>query len=206
MGKRKEIEKRAQLLVEGNDQRNFFEHFCQHLSLDGIQIHDFGGVNDLSKFLASFIQSPRFALVTRLGIVRDAEKDALSAFQSVKSALENNDLPSPEKPCKFLSDRPGPGVLILPGDNAEGMLETLLCRTIAEEPEYICIDEFFRCIKKRTGNSIKRPDKSLAFSFLSTREHPELSVGVAAKKGYWNLDHAALNHVRDFLKQLTTPI
>ena len=38
------IESEVQLLVEGNDQRNFFEALVEHLALDHIQIQDFGGI------------------------------------------------------------------------------------------------------------------------------------------------------------------
>lgn len=41
MTKPKEIEKEVQLLVEGNDQRNFFEAIVNHLSLNNdVQIQN----------------------------------------------------------------------------------------------------------------------------------------------------------------------
>ena len=44
MPRAEEIKSEIQLLVEGNDQRNFFEAFIDHLSLENIQIQNFGGV------------------------------------------------------------------------------------------------------------------------------------------------------------------
>ena len=41
----------VQLLVEGNDERNFFEAFAEHLQLPNVQIQAFGGKNRLRKFL-----------------------------------------------------------------------------------------------------------------------------------------------------------
>ena len=198
------IEAKTQLLVEGNDQRNFFEHFCEHLFLKGVEVHDFGGIKELNGFLSAFVNTPGFDNVNRLGIIRDAEQNATSAFQSVQSALNAAELSPPDVPQQFTQGIPAVAVLILPDDSRGGMLETLLCRTITDQPEHDCIDNFFRCLENEKNISIKRPDKSRAHAFLSTKEHPESSVGVAAKKGYWNLDHHALSHVRDFLTELAT--
>ncbi|MCE2484944.1 MAG: hypothetical protein J4F42_05490 [Desulfurellaceae bacterium] len=83
------IESRIQLLVEGNDQRNFFEAFIDHLSLADIQIQNFGGVTDLRPFLSILVKRSGFReTVQSVCIVRDAETSAQAAFQSVQSSLE----------------------------------------------------------------------------------------------------------------------
>ena len=69
-----EIKSAVQLLVEGNDQRNFFEAFTSHLSIANVQIQNFGGVSELSDFLEGFVGATGFReIVQSLGIVRDAE-------------------------------------------------------------------------------------------------------------------------------------
>ena len=193
-----------QLLVEGNDGKNFFRHFCQHLSPTSIEVHDFGGINNFKCYLPAFVNISGFGNVTRLGIIRDAEDDAAAAFQSVQSVVKNAGLCPPDDVQTFSAGTPTVGVLILPGDKQSGMLETLLCQTFADQPENSCIDEFFRCLESQTNQSLKRPDKSRAHAFLSTTDYPQLSVGVAAQKGYWNLDHDAFIHVRDFLTKLAS--
>ena len=45
-----------QLLVEGNDQRNFFRAFVRHLAIEDAQIWNYGGVNDLGRFLRAFVK------------------------------------------------------------------------------------------------------------------------------------------------------
>ena len=39
-------------------------------------------------------------------------------------------------------------------------------------------------------------------TYLATKPPPHVSVGVAAQKGCWKLDHAALDGVRGFLTSL----
>ena len=140
------IDKEIQLLVEGNDQLNFFEALMKHLSMPVIQMHNFGGVNDLREFLSSFVIARNFAKVRSIGIVRDAERSAGSAFRSVQSALGNASLPAPAYAGQTSSGSPRVSVFILPDNSEPGMLETLLCRTFAGTVEDRCIDDYFACV------------------------------------------------------------
>lgn len=201
-----QLKSETQLLVEGRDECNFFEAFIEHSSLEhlDIQIHDFGGVNGLQGFLRAFVLSSGFESTVRsIGIVRDAETCAVSAFQSVRSSLENADLPSPEQSGYPTDTIPKVTVLILPGDNRPGMLETLLCESFKDKPEDHCIDDFLNCVNAIPGISVDRPYKARAHAYLATKPDPHVSVGVAAKNGYWDLDHPVLDDVRSFLMSIT---
>ena len=198
----KEIKSVIQLLVEGNDPRNFFEAFIEHLALADIQIQNFGGVSELGGFLRAFVNSPGFSTVRRLGIVRDAETSAEGAFQSIQSALSNAALPVPDSPVECTGGSPAVAVLILPGDNRQGMLETLLCESIAATPVEGCIDDFFNCVEALPDVSVGRSDKARAHAYLTTKPNPHFSVGVAAKNDYWDLNHSVFSTVRDFLRMI----
>ena len=203
MGQPKQIENTRQLLVEGNDLRNFFEAFAKHLGLsDTLQISDFGGVDELRDFLEAFVKMPDFGTVRSIGIARDAEQDEKAALQSVRSSLGNAELPMPTKVGVQSAGSPTVRVLILPGRGKPGMLETLLCRTFVNQEVNRCIDEFFACADALPGISICRPDKARARAYLTTTQHPHHSIGVAAKAGVWDLDHEAFNDVRAFLASL----
>ena len=197
------LSRRKQLLVEGNDQRNFFEAFARHLGLtDALQICDFGGVNELRRFLAAFAKMPDFGSVRSVGIVRDAEVSEDAAFRSVQSSLANADLPVPAAVGEPAEENPRVAALILPGGGNPGMLETVLCRTIGDRDVNRCIDDFFECVEQLPDQAIDNPDKSRAFAYLTTRRNPHHSVGVAAKAGAWDLDHAAFDDIKDFLNGL----
>ena len=193
----------TQLLVEGNDQRNFFEAFAAHLEIRDVQIWNFGGVNELCGFLPGFVQTTGFFKTVRsLGVVRDAETSAADAFRSVRSALEKVGLVPPPASGRFGDGAPKTGVLILPDGEGPGMLETLLCRTFADLEIDRCIESFFACVQALPETAIRTPDKARAFAYLATRPNPHHSVGVAAKGGDWNLDHAAFGPARAFLEAL----
>ena len=197
------IKSAIQLLVEGNDQRNFFEAFTRHLSISNVQIQNFGGVNELRDFLEGLVSATGFReTVQSIGIVRDAEMSARGAFQSVQSALSNAALPTPNRPAERTGTSPAITVLILPGDDRQGMLETLLCESFAATPVEDCIDDFFKCVESLPDMSIDRPDKARAHAYLTTKPNPHFSVGVAAKNDYWDLDHSVFSPVRDFLQTI----
>ena len=194
-----------QLLVEGNDQRNFFDAFVEHLDIaKQFQIQDFSGVDELKGFLGLMVKQSGFHdTVKMLGIVRDAETSAESAFRSVRSSLRKARLPVPDRPGERAGAAPAVNVLILPGEQSSGMLETLLCRTFADTAVDRCIDDFFRCLgESEAGARIHNPDKARSRAFLATRQFPQVSVGVAAKKGYWDLDHDVFRGIRRFLSAL----
>ena len=197
-----QVKEPVQLLVEGNDQRNFFEAFLDHVGRSEVQVHDFGGVYELRGFLLALVDAPGFPETVRsVGIVRDAEESAASAFASVRSSLENAGLPAPARPEERTGAGPAVMVLILPDGSQAGMLETLLCDSFAGTPVDECIDAFFECAEA-LGNSVERPHKARARAYLATRPDPHLSVGVAARRGYWDLDHDIFGNVRDFLEKL----
>ena len=202
MPRAEEIKSAIQLLVEGNDPRNFFEAFIKHLSLANIQIQNFGGVSELGGFLRALVNAPGFQTVQSLGIVRDAETSAGGAFQSVRSALRNAALPVPNSPAERTDTSPAVTVLILPGDNRQGMLETLLCESFADDPVEECIDDFFKCVESLPDVSIERADKARARAYLTTKPNPHFSVGVAAKNDYWDLNHSVFSTVRNFLQTI----
>ena len=193
-----------QLLVEGNDQRNFFDAFTGHLSITNVQIQNFGGTNELGRFLRAFAKTSNFQIVQSLGIVRDAETCAINAFRSVQSSLKNAGLPEPNSPAIRTLTKPAVTALILPVDYPSGMLETVLCKSFAETPVDRCIDDFFKCVKLSSKVTIKNPDKARAHAYLTTKPKSHVSVGVAAKKGYWDLDHNVFSTVRGFLQTIAT--
>lgn len=199
------IESRIQLLVEGNDHRNFFRVFIRHLAIKDIQVWSFGGVNDLGRFLRAFVNQPGFReSVHRIGIVRDAENSAKGAFQSVQSSLDRAGLSVPDRPEALSEGKPIVSVLLLPGRGKSGMLETILCETFAGSAEDECISSFFECVAKAGVVDIRRPDKARAWAYLTTKPDPHHSVGYATAKGYWgDLNQPAFEIVRDFLGHLS---
>ncbi len=200
-----EIHSEAQLLVEGKSDRDFVETLIKRRSLGTIQVQTFEGANNLRKFLAGFVRSPNFHRVSSLGVLRDADDDPAAAFQSVSHAIQDYVGNPPAEAGVFTRGQagtatPGLGVLIVPLDGP-GMLETVLCRTFAGQPIAACIDDFMACAVD-AGELRQESAKARAHAYLSTRQRPGRDFGLAARQGYWDLDHAALNPIADFVRAI----
>lgn len=198
-------EREIQLLVEGNDERNFFESLIEHLSFENMEVRNFRGKDNLRDFLLALRDDDDFAkTVQGVGIVRDADNSAEAAFESIRNSLRHAGLPAPTLPQSFARPDGGPavGVFVMPGGGRAGMLETILRDTFANSEIERCIEAYLECVRGLPGVVLQRPDKARVHAWLATRPDPHVSAGVAAKKGYWDMDHPALKGVREFLLAL----
>ena len=97
------------------------------------------------------------------------------------------------------------GIFIMPDNENKGMLENLCLETIISSPQKACIDEFTTCfsphILPEEQENFKEP-KARILSYLATRAPIVYSLGIAAKKGYWNFDHESLDKIKKFLTEL----
>jgi hypothetical protein len=142
------------LLVEGATPMHFFEALLRHLGLSPkILILDYGGKTDLKPYLRTLTATPNFAtVVTSVGVVRDAENDAVAAHQSVTDALTAAGLTPARTPPIQTS------IFVLPDNKSPGMIETLCMEAVKNEPSlansYTCVAEFFACLAR---NSVPLP-------------------------------------------------
>jgi hypothetical protein len=196
------ITESKQLVVEGRDAEVFFHAFLSHLHIDDVQIQNFGGVRELKGFLKALCNVPNFAQVTSVGIVRDAEADAVAAFQSVCGALSGANLAVPDQIMVPAEDHPQVSVLILPDGKTPGMLETICLQSVQGDPVMECIEHYFECLEQRTDSSPKKIHKARVQAFLASRLRPGLLLGQAASVGYWPWDSPAFDPVRQFLQGL----
>jgi hypothetical protein len=203
------------LLVEGKDEVNFFGALLKHCGLENVDIREVGGKdkfpNELSAFLLSFDHQ-----VQAYAIIRDADSGAAAAFQSVTDLLKNNKEPIPTAPEQYAnSDKRRVGVFIMPGNQEEGMLEDLCLQTVAEHPVMSCVEGYLQCLQysltdkpsdqpKQSGQAYfpKNRSKAKAQAFMAGMHETVNSVGVAAQKGCWNLNHASLNDLKSFIQAL----
>ena len=192
------------LLVEGADEARFMEPLCNHLQLANIQIIPYGGKNRLGGFLRALTRMHGFETVERLAVVRDADENAGSAFQSVQSALESADLPVPAQVESFEDGKPQVSVLIMPPGSQDGCLESLLWEMITSKDAGMaqCIGEFIDCTS--TSHMENSLDKARIYAYLSVQRRPGLRIGEAAEAGQWDFNHNLLNPLNIFVRGLSS--
>jgi hypothetical protein len=198
------IEKPNVLVVEGREEELFFGALIKHLELQNIQIMPIGGKGKLRGNLKALAQSPGFSEVIFLGVVRDADANPDTAFQSVRDALQAAGLPTPECPLLPVGEKPRVAVLILPEVDAPGMLEDLCLRAIAQDPAVLCVEQYFKCLQQEGLSLPDNMSKAKVQVFLASRRKAGLRLGEAAQAGYWPWNENAFEQVRDFLGEIAS--
>ena len=204
----KRIEVEKILFVEGKDEETFFTVLLKKYRLHGIQIIESGGKEQFSRIFPEILKIPGFSKVRSLAVIQDADRNTQAVFQSILYTLKKENLGIPGKISYFTSTIPQVGIFILPDGENLGSLESLCLSTVQSENITNCIEPFINCVKQKTSvenTRYKFPrnvNKAKCKAFLSAMEEDVPSLGIAAEKGYWNLDSDKLNPLLDFLKKL----
>ncbi|OPY00329.1 MAG: hypothetical protein A4E62_02370 [Syntrophorhabdus sp. PtaU1.Bin002] len=198
------ISKPKLLIVEGRDEEEFFVAILKTLDITDVQVLAVGGKTKIRSNLKALRNDSRFSTVISFGIVRDADREAATAFVSVRDALREAGFPYPSKPLRQSKGPPKVNVMILPPDGQHGSLENVCLETVKDDPAMFCVEQYFDCLNLRGLNRRMGPDfvKAKTRVFLASREDPTVSLGVAVNKGYWPLDAQVLNTVKQFLQTI----
>lgn len=199
-----EILKENLVLVEGHDEKLFFEALLRHMGINSIQVLPIAGKDNLRPILKMLVASPRFSEVVSLGIVRDADNNPQGAFQSVCGALEIVNLPVPKFPLLPNGRGPQVTIMILPDGNTPGMLEDVCLRTVGEDSAMFCVEEFFNCLQKQNIPMPRNNSKARVQVFLGSRLEAGKRLGEAAQAGYWPWNHIAVEQIKNFLMRFST--
>ncbi|WKN46072.1 DUF3226 domain-containing protein [Tunicatimonas pelagia] len=184
------------IAVEGRDEKNFIEAFFKHLNISNTQVLDVAGKDNFSLILPAISKTPGFNSVVKFGIIRDADDSVENAFKSILGALNKASLTQPDSLSTFTDSTPSVGVYIMPDNTQKGMLEDLCLSSVIDEDNEKCLNEFFNCVDT---NSIRNISKAKVQAYLSTQPEVVSSVGLAAKKGYWNFTNPCFDDLKSFL-------
>jgi len=199
-----EILKSGLIVVEGREDKLFFDALIKHLSFDNIQVLPISGKTELRRYLRTIIQTPGFDEVKSLGIARDANSDPKATLQSIRDSLKSVRLPVPEKPLAPSGSQPKVTILILPHEDTPGMLEDLCLQAVMQDPAMVCVDQYFQCLKQKGLTLPSKMSKAKVQVFLGSRAEPGKLLGVAAQAGYWPFDVEAFEKVRTFLRIISS--
>lgn len=201
-----EIIKKKLLLVEGADAMYFFIQALQVFRVNDVQVMDFGGISDLTKYLKMLSNLPNYDFVTYIVIVRDAEIDPLSAVSNIKNSFKQASLPIPGNPFEFTGDTIKTAFMIFPGledqNLRSGTLEDLCLEIAKDGSTFDCVDAYLQCLQS-SGQEIKRLHKTKLHSYLSGKnDFVGLKIGEAAKAGAWDWEHSRFKQFKDLIKTM----
>lgn len=189
------------LLVEGKDEVNFFSAFLGHMGLVDVEVRSFEGVDNLGGYLRALRSVSGFDQVVSLGIVRDAGLNSQGALRSVRNSLANAGFPVPRAGLVRADGAPLVVILINPHGGSTGSIEDVCLNAISADPTKECVDRYIQCLSE-CGVNPSNQAKTRVHAFIASRDRPEVSLGVAAKRGYFPLNHDAFLPVRQLLEML----
>lgn len=191
------------LVVEGMTAFQLFKALIGEMGLlNAIEIRNFGGITDFAVFLEALIATPGFVDVVSIGIIRDAEDNAINAFTSICNSLTRAGLDAPEIVGTTTLGEPKVSIFILPDCESPGMLETLCMRAIGNDAAISCIAQYLDCLTRETECKPNPIDKAQVQAFLASRPRPGLLLGEAAHAGYLLWNDPAFDPVKNFLQSL----
>jgi hypothetical protein len=216
-----EITKQKLLLGEGKDEVAFFRAILVHLKLEDVQVMEYQGKHGMLAGITAIVKLPGFNEVESIGITRDADYfdnlaatlipenrsigEAQAAFDSVCSTLRNAEvnLPIPHAVIHKTTGEKKPSVcvFILPDCIQPGMLEDLCLQSLTGSFNLQCINEYFNCVAQNVNriHPIHKKSKAMIRAWLACQEEPDLVLGQAAEKGYWNFENPAFDKLKQFI-------
>ena len=199
-----QITEKKLLIVEGIEEKRFLKSYFDFLSVSDIQILPIGGKTKLGDNLKALVIDPNFmSIVEALGIIRDADTNASSTFQSVCVSLSNANLPVPINPLETTGIKPTVIVLIMPPGSQSGNLEDLCFQSVKNDPATTCVDALFSCLSSLPKFPMTNEmAKAKVHAFLATRTEPDKRLGEAAEAGYWPFNNPAFEPLKSFLLSL----
>lgn len=194
------------LIVEGQDEENFFDALLRNMKLTDFDIRHVGGKDQFPKKFPTLLKTPGFfapdnsPMVTHVAIVRDKDED--EAFESISNIVSAQGLKPPIEHSTFSDGNPKVGIFIMPGTEVKGtMLEDLCLKTVENDIAMKCVNKFAACASA-LDPSPKNMSKAKAQTFLAAQPEIAHTVGVGAQKGYWSFESPALGELKQFLNDL----
>ncbi|MBL7064444.1 MAG: hypothetical protein ISS49_09620 [Anaerolineae bacterium] len=116
----------------------------------------------------------------------------------LESVADDPVMPCLEEHFRCLEEQLEAGAF--PGNPSKAIVRTFLASMEWLEEAH------FEYLQKRMGEYLPElpnaPSVAKVHTFLASRYKPDLDLGIAAKKGYWRLDHPAFAQVKQFLSTL----
>ena len=189
------------LLVEGEDEVNFFRAWFTELLIQDVQVLEYSGKTRLAEFLLDLTGLPGFSKVQRIAITRDADDSASSAKDSLRAMIEG----APDEIRQRAIDS-----FVLPNDQSPGALEALWLASLDADPMAECVNGFFRCIEEKGWHPSQvwaKNDKARAQVWIATKDTPNERLGHAAWHGRKNTGDAWMKEKWvDFTHQAFHPL
>ncbi|MFH1923178.1 MAG: DUF3226 domain-containing protein [Planctomycetota bacterium] len=206
--RKRSIEKPVAVAVEGLDCfYTLLNQIKDDPDLQDVQLWDFMdlGRGKFSRWLSIFKTLEGFEdRVGAIGVIRDAEGNAAGMADSIKSAFEDNGFPVPTESMSVIAGRPALGFLLMPHGEDSGCLEHAVLQAASPDLPMQCVEQYLDCVENGSRNP--NPNwraKMKVHALIATGENPAWTLSESVRAGLWDMEHAALRVMMDFIRKLS---
>ena len=196
------------LFVEGYGDLRFYAEMMEHVGLAGVFIQDMGGRTLLKKQAELLLKPNQVASMKSVGVVLDADSDAVAAFESARSSIRDVVGVDVTAPGQWVTSPTGVkfGIFIVGTGPEQPELESLAwfawTSDSSNAPLRECVEGFIQCTE---GKNIRLQsiDKVRVGAALSVLNEDDPRIGPAAQARLFDFEHAAFAELRTFFQGMT---
>ena len=190
------------LVVEGYGDLLFYAEVLEAVGKHPqVFIKELGGKADLRRKIETFLTPAILATKEALGFVFDADTKP-DGTRAELEALLSWLTGQPVVDGKWTGGKPRIGLLVVPGGNAEGEIESLVWHSWgsdpANAPQKKCIQDYVACMASHHVKA-HSPDKGFIGALLAIRSDEDPRLGPGARTKVFDLHRPELKSLRDFL-------
>lgn len=193
-------------IVEGPDDAYFLDAVLHDIGADPnlVSVCLARGKDKFETTLGLILKSHAFTSgrIARYAIIRDADEDVHAAAADVSALLAR--LSEPQPASGTIADRPDGrkiGLYMFPGIGQSGDLEELCLKTAGANPP-VTVASAYIDQSENLGGLVDHRSKRVAQSYLAISSFPLCAgVGWAMARGKFDVKSAALDELKEFLKQ-----
>lgn len=200
------------IFVEGDDDFHFLVAIMKEEGIEDVWVEKINGKSKLQVALSSSIKLGFFSKLESLFIVVDADESFDGTEKSIKSILNNVNLPSPEKHAIIKKHGDSKvSFFILPGLDKNGALEDLIIDYASKKKLYSHVDNYFDTLKEKEIE-IQTEDHDYLFPksrkkatvqvFLSSHNKSDTRIGTSVQKKIIDTSDAVFDEFKKFLREI----
>lgn len=191
------------LICDGKTDVAVISSLCKDAGIEDLIIESCDGRGNLERYIRDLPIRPEFARgeVESLAVLIDAELDANTSWQKVQNAIQQGFSIKLEGSGITHLGKPRIIAAVIPEGENCGMIEDLCLKAVSDQPEYLCMTQYFECLSSNT--EVKDyPSKAKFRAWMASKPDFDLYLGLAATKGYIPWESPVFTSILALLRQL----
>jgi hypothetical protein len=190
------------LVVEGYSDLLFYAEVLEELGThEKVFIKELGGKTETKAKLETLVSPGLLNSKSSIAFIFDADNapgNTRNRLQNLLSEITHQRVVDGQ----WSGGKPNIGLLIVPGGDQAGEIETLVWNSwasdAANEAEKRCVESYISCMQN-AGATAQSPAKGLISTLLAVKYDEDPRLGPGARRNVFNLGRPELQALREFL-------